>query len=114
MPPLKKSVRRGVAPNALCRSPAAAAAQWRPWGMKQQRPAIWVAFGEAQVKKYIYSPANDSIEDSTSILKTPNMSSRPQTAEDKGTNVKVVVRCRPFSLNEKVREKVRISFKRSL
>ncbi len=34
------------------------------------------------------------------------MSSRPQTAEDKGTNVKVVVRCRPFSLNEKVREKV--------
>jgi hypothetical protein len=34
------------------------------------------------------------------------MSSRPQTAEDKGTNVKVVVRCRPFSLSEKVREKV--------
>jgi hypothetical protein len=34
------------------------------------------------------------------------MSSRPQTADDKGTNVKVVVRCRPFSLSEKVREKV--------
>ena len=40
------------------------------------------------------------------IRVSSNMSSRPQTAEDKGTNVKVVVRCRPFSLSEKVREKV--------
>jgi hypothetical protein len=40
------------------------------------------------------------------IRVSSTMSSRPQTAEDKGTNVKVVVRCRPFSLNEKVREKV--------
>ena len=41
--------------------------------------------------------------------KKQKMSSRPQTAEDKGTNVKVVVRCRPFSLSEKVREKVAIN-----